>query len=401
MYCFVDGWMVCGSAKGLVRLQLFPLPMCERWDAKAKFWGAHRPPHLFLEEARDFRARLQVAGRQLELPMSGESNPVDSPYREDAGFPAYRLWLYAPELWGELASRFQGTSWEMLSFVAACGSAAVDLTVSNPGIAIMLAAKYFGKGWYLHPENAEALRKALRLPQIKLLPWIMLPQERWIVRFLSKLRGDVKPDKVLTALRSLLQLRGAEEMFRHLKSIDERVLRVIHPKILPVISPRFLMDLTGTKGLDSNMDVIVWKLQNAGNLTFNGREVPVFETLRHLERWHWEELGMKGKYSHAFPQAPFHGDKHIRAITNLHMLQEESHELQHCVMDYRARIELGEFAVYAVLHPERATLGLIRNQDGQWRIFDLRLSHNRPPSPETRKALDRWLRESQRKQTPF
>ncbi len=401
MYCFADGWMFCGLGKGAVRIQLYPMPVCERWDAKEKVWVAHRPPHLFLKEAREFREGLRVDERQLELPMSGEANPLASPYRGDAGFPAHRLWLCAPETWPALAKRFAQTSWEVLNFVAACGSAAADLTVSNPGLALLLAARHFGRDWREHPERTEPLRKALRLPQIKLLPWIMLPQERWIVRFLSKLDSGLNADEVLAAVRSALQVRGAEELFRHLKGIDERVLGMIHPKILPVIHPRFLMELTSPGGLETSLDVIAWKLRDAGDIAFAGRGVPVFETLRQLEKWHWEAHGMKGKYCVTFPQPPLHGTRWIKAITHQHVLQQEAHEMHHCVTKYQSMIERGDMAVYQVFQPERATLGLILNSDGKWRIYDLRLRYNHPTAPETRDAVSRWLRESQQKKIPF
>jgi len=135
--------------------------------------------------------------------------------------------------------------------------------------------------------------------------------------------------------------------------------------------------------------------QVAQRFAERGGAVPVFQNTRHLERWHWNTLGREGLHSVTYPKPPFPGTKWILPVTHSHILQRESREMHHCVVTYEKEIMQGQVAVYVVLHPQRATLGLQKNRDDTWRILDFRLPFNRWPRYESRRMVEDWLKQAQ------
>jgi len=100
-----------------------------------------------------------------------------------------------------------------------------------------------------------------------------------------------------------------------------------------------------------------------------------------------------------FPIPPLLGNKHIIPITNTNMLLEESKLQHHCVAAYDEEIIQGDYYVYQILAPERATLGIkvkrrLLQQKGEQpnlKIDQLKGYRNKAVSRETKEAVMLWF----------
>lgn len=80
----------------------------------------------------------------------------------------------------------------------------------------------------------------------------------------------------------------------------------------------------------------------------------------------------------------------IKPIQDSHELALEGIEQEHCVKIYQERIMCGAYYVYKVLSPQRATVGLEKT-GVVWRIDQIQLKKNLPPSAETVKYVRNWF----------
>ncbi|MBI4027129.1 MAG: hypothetical protein HY360_19240, partial [Verrucomicrobia bacterium] len=71
-------------------------------------------------------------------------------------------------------------------------------------------------------------------------------------------------------------------------------------------------------------------------------------------------------------------------------LAREGREQAHCVFALVGEVRARQRAIYKVLEPERATLSLTPTPGG-WRLDEIVGPRNRPVSPATRQAVQRWL----------
>lgn len=72
------------------------------------------------------------------------------------------------------------------------------------------------------------------------------------------------------------------------------------------------------------------------------------------------------------------------------MLAKEGCEQQNCVVTYARCVARGNQFIYRVLAPERATLQILRTQQG-WQVGELSGPRNRPVSRATHIAVEQWI----------
>lgn len=95
-----------------------------------------------------------------------------------------------------------------------------------------------------------------------------------------------------------------------------------------------------------------------------------------------------------YPSPPLAGNEFIVPIQNTGALQHESQVQRHCVASYHADIAAGDYYVYQVLAPERATLGIIAREAKaavSWQIDQLKGFANKPVGHETEQAVLTWF----------
>ncbi len=105
-----------------------------------------------------------------------------------------------------------------------------------------------------------------------------------------------------------------------------------------------------------------------------------------------EQMMLEETPSVEYSTPPWPGTPNIIPITNFQELAFEGKTQHHCVLSYHRNICEGRYYVYRILQPERATLGLRIQGNTTLQIDQLKLSRNQPPSPETWRQVEDWLR---------
>jgi len=93
---------------------------------------------------------------------------------------------------------------------------------------------------------------------------------------------------------------------------------------------------------------------------------------------------------------PINGSDSILPITNFKDLVIEGQQQRNCVKSYHDEILSGNYYVYKVVSPERATLGLEKKRQKKWSIDQLvskcNKSRNKTPVKWSNYGFQGWLR---------
>lgn len=99
-----------------------------------------------------------------------------------------------------------------------------------------------------------------------------------------------------------------------------------------------------------------------------------------------------------FPEPPLSGNQDIIPITSYQQLQKEGLQLRHCVAAYHQEVSQGSYAIYQMLSPERATLGIkikpTREGQLKFEIDQIKGVENQDVARKTRKAAASWLQQA-------
>lgn len=118
---------------------------------------------------------------------------------------------------------------------------------------------------------------------------------------------------------------------------------------------------------------------------------------RAAERAAWREAHARRRAReaeirrHPFPTPPIPGTAEIEPITTDEELKKEGGLQANCVGTYGTLVDGGTLYIYRVLAPQRATLSIRRDADGNWRRAELKARGNRRVRAATAKAVDQWL----------
>ncbi|OAI07033.1 hypothetical protein A1353_08400 [Methylomonas methanica] len=97
-----------------------------------------------------------------------------------------------------------------------------------------------------------------------------------------------------------------------------------------------------------------------------------------------------------YDPAPIADNEHFIQLSDYQALFLESHRQHNCAETYRCDVQIGDYAIFKVLQPERATLGLRWHPQQQRFVLDeLVAKNNQTVSASTRRAVKRWLKRAQ------
>ncbi|PIP45579.1 MAG: hypothetical protein COX16_12300, partial [Deltaproteobacteria bacterium CG23_combo_of_CG06-09_8_20_14_all_51_20] len=144
----------------------------------------------------------------------------------------------------DLIRGFPARHWHLLSFLARCGKAAIELTSSNPALAWALASN-----WIFHnPPVQRPLRAAcsvLRKKQRDILAWLGFPPTEAARRVLAKVIPRAVRTNDLRALRKAMGRADVLNTTSHLVRINTGVIRVAaDPELFPYASPSLLDEIS-------------------------------------------------------------------------------------------------------------------------------------------------------------
>jgi hypothetical protein len=287
----------------------------------------------------------------------------------------------------------------MLSFLARCGKAAVDLTVSNPSLAWALASNSV----FHRPSVQRPLRSARRLlskKQRHILSWLGFPETEAARRILAKVVHDTIS---IPALFYVRQAMADPAMFRamsHLPRLNAGVIRIVtDPMLLPFAAPTLLDEIAHSHDEDQVVWAAYWlrdSLTMLSQLFPNGKKLQPVRSVYRLHNLHetlMEEINRVRclEIKAPSPPPPVEGTDAIVPITNAMDLLEEGNIMHNCVASYGENVAIQQRVyIYRVLCPERCTLSL-RWHGGSWILSELKRARNELASEETHLVVRKWL----------
>lgn len=113
-----------------------------------------------------------------------------------------------------------------------------------------------------------------------------------------------------------------------------------------------------------------------------------------LDRYNFRQV--ETYWTDQYPAIPIPDTQHCIQLNSFSSLFIESHAQHHCGLTYRSDIAEGEYALFKVLAPERATLGVKWNPKTRRYQFDQLVGKdNAKVAMATRRQIKRWVQASQ------
>ena len=339
---------------------------------------------------------------QLLLPFCS-SPEQERECREDMAW--LNWYAMIPEPVREVVSRFPERQWHMLSLIARCGDAAMDLAVANPALAWALASS-----WCFRPRVQRPLRSARALlkagkKQREIIDWLGFPATEAVRKMLRKVVHKAINVSALLYLRQSMADPAVAKALAHVPRVNRGVIRIVtDSELLRFVSPTLLEEISFSRDNDKRPKA-AWLLQdslNMAQLLRVGRDR--FAHLKSLARLVDLHDSLVDDVGHArlqdidlvFPSPPIQGTDTIIALTTARDLIEEGRHQRNCVASYIDRVALRQRTyIYRTIPPlDRCTLSIMK-RGSKWVLGELKRACNLPPTETTRRAVLHWLSESQ------
>jgi hypothetical protein len=283
-----------------------------------------------------------------------------------------------------------------------------DLFETNPALGFCLAvADQIGS--LIGSDHETAVRIAA-WKQTDIMAQLGLPRSKRAARILAKIHPASMSRGVAVGLRMSLRNETALKLLGHLPRLNIGVLALVNdPRMRPMVSAGLLEQVLedpretyfpfAARELEAacvmsdalGVDLGHLRLRERSRITSLHDEIAE-DYLRHQALQHMQRhTGRRGKAILAFPPPPIPGNMAIKPLQSPAALVREGTEQSNCVGSYAARVAAGNTYIYQVLAPERATLSIVRLDQGPWQIGELLLAHNRSVSLETRRWVKAWL----------
>jgi len=264
-------------------------------------------------------------------------------------------------------------AWHLLSLFARCPGA-VDLYRSNPALAFALSGHWLYRDHRVtHP--LRAARSLVCKRQREILAWMGFPGTKSVQRIFQKMAVAELHPAALQEMKAALRDPARHKVLSHLPEITPAVLAlVLDEKNFPRVGMRLLLEMleddAAARGVRRLLrDAVRMDEQRGGG--FMPGEI---QSIRRLRDMHDNLVRCTNRIhlskNRTFPEPPYAGTADIQPITTLHALLDEGIQMRHCVASYRDLITSGEYYVYRVLSPVRATLGVVWRRS-RWRIDQL------------------------------
>jgi len=183
----------------------------------------------------------------------------------------------------------------------------------------------------------------------------------------------------------------------HIKNLDLKLLALLNEYQF-LYYAKFIHSYSGEHNVMNLRSLIKDTLSMAVDLRILNPEkvlsqIPDIQTLENLhDKWakKLNESNLENLKEITFPTPPKKGNEDILPIENGYELALEGQTQSHCARTYQREVCNGDYYVYKVLAPERATLGLKRQND-EWMINQIQLRSNDKPSDDTIAAIHSWF----------
>jgi len=314
-----------------------------------------------------------------------KSVALDPLFEKAQAFANFRYSVPGPV--AKLVEPFRSRHWMLLS-VCRRQERAQDLLAQSPALAFALA--HCHKFRFVSDLPQDLAASFCTRKQREIADWLGFGDSQAWVNILAKIPAEAVSLEALEALRNVWLIEGAEKMLSHLPRINggvlvlimkHRLMEFVSPKLMAEVSQ--LTDDTATALVARTLEEILdlrEQLDVAGPL----RPFQSIEAVRRTQQELVAEFEARVRVHEEecqLPPPPLPGTPDIVPLTRVSELAEEGRKQHHCVYSYAVRVTQGACYVYRVLKPERATLSIVKGEDGSWEIEQLYLACNQPVAP--------------------
>lgn len=240
----------------------------------------------------------------------------------------------------------------------------------------------------------------LSQPRTKIMQYCGLPATKGAIKLLGKVKFISFNSTVMVLIEELFKVENYVSL-NHREYINLRIIKLLY-KYPDLVKTRFIrkFDADYKPGF-SFLPTIKDILRLAGRLEIDGiKRIGGCNSYQELVTLHDKLAAENSSRSSierlgvSYAKPPVQGNKQIVPVTTWLGLFDEGANQHHCVDVYHEKIMAGEYYVYKVLLPERATLGLNIRSDGRPKLDQIRLARNGTVSDETRLMVESWLNEN-------
>lgn len=400
-------------AKGPVEMRITgsPVPRSVMRRGRGEAWQAFSPEFRLVHPYRPAKTATAKStakrpANQLVFDFFDDSvarrhdAPLTPAQKRKRAFDQFRFSLPKPV--ARLLEPFRTHQWPLLVMLQRDPST-IELAEGNPALAFALAQKLKGDGELIASLRCGTMR------QRDLLEILGLPSSAAAVNVFRKidphsLNGDNWPS-VLRVIES--ELAAPKSRLHHLSSINSGVVEILlDPRASQAATPQLLEEVAKDRAENHRgrvVHMITSTLRMQDELR-TGDRTERFQSLTRLQTVHDEVAELyrrrmrqlieaSGAGPGCFTPPPIPGIAgQIEPITSPSDLVDEGEYQGNCVASYAGRVRDGSTYIYRVLHPERATLSIVRRSHfSDWEIDELECRFNTDVSEETEEFVQAWL----------
>ncbi|MBN1269182.1 MAG: PcfJ domain-containing protein [Kiritimatiellae bacterium] len=297
---------------------------------------------------------------------------------------------------------YSAGQWCVYAFLARVPGS-FDLFHSNPMLAFCLA-----QNWRFHrPAVSRPLRAArglVRRKQRDILGWLGFPATESVAKITRKVAPDAIEDRLCFYLRKALRDPQATRFFQHIPRINAEVLRLVSdPRTRPHVSQSLLEDALKRQRRPQRSELLclLWDTLRMMPLVQPRWRRKVFVSVEDVADCHDQLVNLMHSehrtktMTYEFPAPPVPGlstdQLRVEPVVSPRGLIAEGRSQRNCVASYACDVAHAHTFIYAVHAPERATLSIVPDHRGGWRIGDLRARLNEPVQHSTYGLVRAWL----------
>ena len=387
---FKDGKLYAFSEGGVMILEAWPALKVLRKEEGAA-WEEFEPRFRVVKPYRPQKAKKQP---QLELAFDRFYEKPTLAEQRRRAFDGFRFSMPKPV--AAAVEKFPNRQWGILLLVRLSGRA-IELARLNPAIAFALGNFKPFREKFTTMEGAAAISKRRQRDIAEALGF---PGTEAAAKILAKISPESVAVDILLQLRESLRREGSLKLLSHMQKLNAGVLALAtNPALLEASTPALLAEVAesatekyqarASEMLSDTLQMLAAIDPTAGK--------PKIQSLARLRAMH-TEVSMKfltlrpgGGVGTRLRSPPLNGTRDITPILTAAALVEEGNSQNNCVATYAERVRRRTSFIYRVLRPERATLSIVKGEEGDWRIDELECRGNTRVSAATRTAVEAWL----------
>ena len=375
-------------------------PVLDLWGKSASAVRSHHrspPDQTWLTRAEEARNLAAIAAMRAEEPSAYEAFHKREARKRSL---IEEFTQSIPAEVRSLVSNFSTRHWHLLCMLARCDGS-LEILRDNPALGFAMASCWAfadvrsgrAMGW---------IRRRISKRWRDIAADLGFPNRESVVRILSKLPPEDCCVRRILSLRDMIADPALMKVLAHAKVLDGLTIATLrHPTLRAASSPRLCAQIASGQPLPVERGRVarlffdyVRMRREFGEDAQTPQRFHSVESLikahdalaaRRCARWLLSDM------QYEFPEPPLPSTEGIVPIRNVSELYAEAQEQQNCVASYAKYVADGEYYVYRMLAPERATISLRREGRG-WTLGEVAAFRNASVSKSAYASVAAWLR---------